>query len=92
MPVLLVRRDAAASPEVTGVAHEPAPPPPLPRPHGPGLAFRTRAAREAYPAVLALDRVAQAVAAAYAALGEIRREAAGSLVLTPVPAGCCAAC
>ena len=82
-----VRRDAGASTEATGVALAPGPPPALPKPHGPSLGLRTKAARAAYPAVLALDRVAQAVAAAYAALGEIRREAAASLVLTPRPGG-----
>ncbi len=89
VPVLLIRRDERhADPErATGIGLEPGPPPSLPKPCGPGLALRTRAAWEAYPAILPLDRVAAAVAAAYAALGEIRREAATSLALTPRAGG-----
>src|SRR4029077_13853857 len=58
-----------------------------PRPRGPLLAFRLRAARNAYPEVAPLDRIAQAIVAAYVALGEISATAGASLALTPRAGG-----
>ncbi|HEX6389145.1 MAG TPA: hypothetical protein VFZ89_06860, partial [Solirubrobacteraceae bacterium] len=51
------------------------------------LGLRLAAAARAYPTVLPLDQVAAAIVDAYAALGELGRDAAGSLVLTPRAGG-----
>ena len=58
-----------------------------PRPRGPLLAFRLRAARDAYPEVAPLDRIAQAIVGAYVSLGEISATAGASLALTPRAGG-----
>ncbi|MCK9247768.1 MAG: DEAD/DEAH box helicase family protein [Solirubrobacteraceae bacterium] len=92
LPVLLVRPTGGAtrgtgSVDAGSVADRPDVPPPLPSPHGPGLAFALRAAVRAYPPVLPLDRVAAAIVAAYVELDEISPRAAASLVLTPRPGG-----
>jgi len=58
-----------------------------PRPRGPLAAFRLRALRNAYPPLLALDRVARAIVATYVALGEIGFAAGSSLALTPRAGG-----
>ena len=58
-----------------------------PRPQGLLAALRLRALRNAYPALLPLDRVARAIVAAYAELGQIRAAAAASLALTPRAGG-----
>lgn len=62
-------------------------PPRLPKPKGPLLSFRLASARAAYPDVLPLDRVAEAIVAAYVALGEITSAAGASLALSPRAGG-----
>ena len=95
VPVLLVRasggrrQPGGAS---TGGGDAPdaaaaAPQGPLPNPRGPLLPFRLDSARAAYPEVLPLDRVAQAIVDAYVALGEIAPESGASLTLSPRAGG-----
>ena len=60
---------------------------PPPSPDGPLSALRLSALAAAYPEVLPLPRVARAVAAAYARLGELSADAAASLVIAPRPGG-----
>jgi hypothetical protein len=88
VPVLLVRaaRDGPSTrTAATGAA--PVDVGRLPKPRGPLLSFKLAAARVAYPEVLPLDRVAEAIVAAYAALGEIRPASAASLALSPRAGG-----
>ncbi len=54
---------------------------------GSGSHLAWDAAPAAYPAALPLDRAAQVIAEAYAALGEIRPLAAASVALVPRPGG-----
>ncbi|CAA9475391.1 MAG: hypothetical protein AVDCRST_MAG53-260 [uncultured Solirubrobacteraceae bacterium] len=86
LAVLLVRPPAGGAPPV-GRAAAPDRPPRLPGRRGPVLAFRLGAAARCYPHVLPLDRVAQAIAETYTALGEITPAAAGSVALLPRPGG-----
>ena len=94
LPTLLVRRRAAPPRRPSGASEgdepaftaRPGDVPILPRPRGPLLALRLAAARAAYPPVLPLDRVAQAIVAAYVALGAIRPRA-GAAFVSPAPAG-----
>jgi hypothetical protein len=82
VPVLLVRarrRAAAPAEEVESVR--------LPKPRGPLLALRLGDARDAYPEVLPLDRIARAIVEAYVALGDISAASADSLALTPRAGG-----
>jgi superfamily II DNA or RNA helicase len=82
LPALLVRRRAAEAPVTAHVAI--ADLRPLPPPRWWRLPPRRRAL---YPPVLALERVARAVADAYLALGELSVEAHGSLAWQPRAGG-----
>ena len=86
LPVLLVRPPAEGRPPppLATMADRP---PKLPGARGPVLAFRLGAAARAYPAVLPLDRVAQAIADAYATLGEMTPAVSRSVALLPRPGG-----
>jgi superfamily II DNA or RNA helicase len=91
VPVLLVRASRAGGSgparSASGPAGEAVLPARLPKDHGPLLSFRLASARIAYPEVLPLDRAAEAIVAAYMALGEIRAAAGASLALSPRAGG-----
>ena len=85
VPVLLVRRNNAATPSAPPSA--PVSPPRLPWHRGPAVLFGLKSAVLAYPTVLALDRVARIIVDTYVALDEITPRAAASVTLVPRPGG-----